>query len=113
MYAGETVSVLEKGETWSKVVYKGITGYSMSMYLRFADEVEEPEAPQEPVTTATVANTDALWLRKQPSTSAGTFTKMYAGETVSVLEKGETWSKVVYKGITGYSMSMYLRFADE
>ena len=38
MYAGETVSVLEKGETWSKVVYKGITGYSMSMYRRCADE---------------------------------------------------------------------------
>ena len=113
IYEGETVSVLEKGETWSKIIYNDIIGYSMSMYLRFADEVEEPEAPQEPVTTATVANTDALWLRKQPSTSAGTFTKMYAGETVSVLEKGETWSKVVYKGITGYSMSMYLRFADE
>ena len=102
--------MLEKGETWSKVVFNGITGYSMNEFLIFADE--EPEEPQEPITTATV-NADSLWLREYGSSTAPTKAKMSRGDKVDVLEKGETWSKVIFNGMTGYSMNEFLIFADE
>ena len=110
MSRGDKVDVLEKGETWSKVVFNGITGYSMNEFLIFADE--EPEEPQEPITTATV-NADSLWLREYGSSTAPTKAKMSRGDKVDVLEKGETWSKVIFNGMTGYSMNEFLIFADE
>ena len=126
MYRGETIIVLEKGEPWSRVQYGGLTGYAMSQYLEFREvpvepeEPEDPEEPDEPIwgetepgLTATIINGDALWLREGPSTSAAGLTKMYRGETVTVLEKGDTWSRVQYGNLTGYAMSQYLLFAEE
>ena len=110
MPRGQVVDVLEKGGSWSKVVFNGMVGYSMNEFLIFADE--EPEEPQEPITTATV-NADSLWLREYGSTTAPTKAKMSRGDKVDVLEKGGTWSKVVFNGITGYSMNEFLIFADE
>ena len=46
MYKGETVTVLEKGNTWSRVQYGSLTGYSMNGFLQFVEE--GGEAPEEP-----------------------------------------------------------------
>ena len=113
MSRGDKVDVLEKGETWSKVIFNGMTGYSMNEFLIFADEEPEgpegPEEPQEPITTATV-NADSLWLREYGSSTAPTKAKLFRGDKVDVLEKGGTWCKVSFRGLVGYSMTEFLDF---
>ena len=125
MYRGETIIVLERGDTWSRVQYGDLTGYAMSQYLEFREvpvEPEEPEDPDEPSwenpgegetqLVASVVNGNALWLREGPSTSAAGLTMMYRGETIIVLERGDTWSRVQYGDLTGYAMSQYLEFRE-
>src|SRR5699024_7763478 len=102
--------------------YGSLTGYAMSQYLTFVEE--GGEAPEEPgwddpgegegetQLVASVINGNALWLREGPSTSAAGLTMMYRGETIIVLEKGDTWSRVQYGGLTGYAMSQYLEFRE-
>ena len=184
MYRGERMTVLEKGDTWSKVQYKGQMGYAMSQYLRFYEEeawcgeaveglaavvnadalalydeasttaaaimtvgrgehvtvlmqdaawsqvvyggrtgyvpnsslafyaVVQPGDVLEPVTTATV-DAGSLWLRTSGEGTAPTIASMPRGQVVDVLEKGGSWSKVVFDGMVGYSMNEFLIFADE
>ena len=109
MYPGEKISVLEIGDIWSKVQYGNYTGYAMTQYLDF--DGDEPEQPV-PVATAMVVNCSYLRLRESASTSARELAKMYAGEKISVLEIGDTWSKVFYNGISGYAMTEFLQFPD-
>ena len=92
-----------------EVEYAGQTGYAMSQYLRFYEEEAWSGEVVENV-EAEVVNGSALWLRREPSTSGATITMMYQGERMRVLEKGETWTKVEYAGLTGYAMTQYLRF---
>ena len=121
MYKGETVTVLEKGDTWSHVQYGSLTGYSMNGFLQFVEEGgEAPDEPgwddTEPDTPSTATATvmaDSLWLRESPSSSAKTLAKMYKGETITVLERGSTWCRVQYGKLTGYSMTEFLQFAGE
>ena len=70
------------------------------------------DAEQEPVATATAVNCNYLRLREAPSASARELAKMYPGEKISVLEIGDTWSKVFYNGISGYAMTEFLQFPD-
>ena len=49
MYKGETITVLEKGNTWSHVQYGSLTGYSMNEFLQFNDTPADPDEPDEPV----------------------------------------------------------------
>ena len=117
MYKGETITVLEKGNTWSHVQYGSLTGYSMNEFLQFNDTPADPDEPDEPIwggsTLKAVVTADSLWLRESPSSSAKTLAKMYKGETVTVLEKGDTWSHVQYGSLTGYSMNGFLQFVEE
>ena len=57
---------------------------------------------------------DALRLRKEPDLSATILTNAYEDDFVVVLEKtNDTWSKVNYKGTTGYMSSEFITIVDE
>lgn len=61
------------------------------------------------ITQATVTG-GSLNLRALKSTSSDKLTSIPNGSTVSVSEKGDTWSKVTYGSQTGYVMTRYLSF---
>ena len=104
---GTTVIVQQRGTEWSQIRVGETVGWMMNEFLIFADE--EPEEPQEPITTATV-NADSLWLREYGSSTAPTKAKLFRGDTVDVLEIGGTWCKVSFRGLVGYSMTEFLDF---
>ncbi len=121
---GATVRVLSWGSDWCRVAYGGFTGYVMTDYLSFAvSPAQTPTVP--PVRTATPApaedytvqgqavisvSSGGLNMRAYPSTSATILRSIPDGAVVSVLEKGDTWSRVLYGGGTGYVMNTYLTF---
>ena len=128
MLRGETVSVVERGDTWSLVIYLEEVndtqfdvhiGYCMNEFLQFSDEsTEDPSQPEDPnwpdtdEATAIVIAENSLNLRTQPVSSATVVTRIPRGATVTVLSKGETWSQVRYGSQSGYCMNEFLQFSD-
>ncbi|MBQ4640137.1 MAG: SH3 domain-containing protein [Clostridia bacterium] len=56
----EQIAVLQKGAAWSKVTYNGETGYVMSRFLSFSNQVVPTQSPVQPsVPTQTPAATNA------------------------------------------------------
>ena len=72
-----------------------------------------PEPTPEPTQYATVyaANGLPVKMRKQPSTSCGTYDKLPCGTKVKVVEKGSDWTKISYGNKIGwYMMTKFLKF---
>ena len=134
MPRGAVVIVVEWGNPWSLVIYAEQTsatemevfaGFAMSEYLSLYEEpVEVPDEPgwSGEEVTATVIAEKSLYLREEPSTSARVTATMLRGETVSVVERGDTWSLVIYLEEVndtqfdvhiGYCMNEFLQFSDE
>ena len=101
---GTLVEITEAGEEWCKVEVNGKTGYMMTKYLNF-DGKES---------TATVrTNTGiGLNLRQEPSLSGAIVTSFKPGTTVTVMQKGVTWSRVKVNGQEGFMATEYLNFGS-
>lgn len=103
--SGTTVTVLEKGSTWSKVSYNGTQGYVSSKFL------SDPTASTATNSTLKfwlMKTTTSVIMRKSASESAQQLATVPSGTTVTVLEKGSTWSKFIYDKKIGYCKSEYL-----
>ena len=96
----ETLPILEKGASWCKTRYGGDTGYVMTQFLTF-------------VSSSARVNTqsDSLNLRESPDTSGRVLLTIPRNDTVTVLEQGTEWCRVIYGGVTGYVMTKYLAFS--
>lgn len=100
---GTLVEILESGSEWHKVEVDGQTGYMMAKYLSTASAS----------TTATVrTNTGiGLNLREEPSMTGKIIISHKPGTQVTVLQKGQTWSRVSVEGKEGFMATKYLNFA--
>lgn len=132
----EVIEVITKGSQWSKVIYKGREGYVMTSFLTFlsADIPQTPTAAPTPlltvapVATATPVPTKApvvqggtmayvttaqgsLNLRQQPNGKVLCTIPQY--DTVAVITKGSSWTKVNYRGTIGYVMTKFLTFGQQ
>jgi len=112
------VDVLEKGDTWCKVLYSGVTGHVMTDYLRFAGDAM-PETPQETPSSAEGAvsaivttASGSLNLRRGADGAAEILTTIPRGSTLSITEKGAVWCKTTYNGVEGYVMTSFLTFTE-
>ena len=96
---GTWVTVLEEGDTWTKVKVSGKTGYMKSKYLSHASKN----------TMYVRTNTGVgLNLRSGPSINADIITSFRPGTAVTVLKKGGGWYYVSVAGLKGYMGSQYL-----
>lgn len=103
--SGTKVTVLEKGSSWSRVVYNGVEGYISSSFL------SDPSASTATNSTLKfwlMQTTAQVVMRKSASDSAEQMATVPAGTTVTVLEKGTTWSKFIYDKKIGYCKTQYL-----
>lgn len=112
---GETVQVMQKGKTWSRVLVNGQEGYMATQYLSFG--ASTPSTPSTPSgQTAVVHNpkaTQVLNLRKEASLQAKVLDYYYNGTKVTILKDQGTWVKVqVEDGKVGYMMRKYLSFTS-
>lgn len=99
---GTLVEITEAGDEWCKVTVNGKTGYMMTKYL----------SRESQSITATVKTNSGIGLnlRESPSLSGALITSIKNGEKVTVLQKGETWSRVSAGGHEGFASTQYLNF---
>ncbi|MFR2457835.1 MAG: SH3 domain-containing protein [Christensenellales bacterium] len=107
---GATVTVLEKGTTWSRISYGGYTGYVMTQYLKFdGGSTAQPTGTPTPGGSTATVIASRLNMRASASTTGALLTKIPNGATVTVLGTTGAWSHIRYGSYTGYVMSQYLR----
>lgn len=108
----------EKVNGWSKIEFEGKEAYIKTEYLEPADveetvvsanDEDEEEAAADSPTEGTATVTDTVNIRKSASTSAEKLGVCYPGEELEVVMKqADGWTKVKYKGETGYVKSEFL-----
>lgn len=107
---GAIVTILGKDGDWLLVTDGDLTGYVAARYIEIIED--KPVDPETGVATVKTSGS-ALNMRQSPSTSAKVITKIANGSTVTVVEKGEKWTKVKYNGKTGYVSTQYLEFEED
>lgn len=75
--------------------------------------IEKPEVVEEvkevkEIVQAVVVNCTKLNLRKAASTNADILDTIENGEWVTVIKANKEWTKVEYKGTTGFVMNEYI-----
>lgn len=103
---GTTVTILETGTVWSRIQAGTQVGYMMSKFLVTGGTTSSFSVQS----TATVYAGNGLrtWLR---SSANGKRLGLYSdGTPVSVISKGDTWSKIMIGSSVGYMMTKYLKF---
>ncbi|MGI5849782.1 MAG: SH3 domain-containing protein [Christensenellales bacterium] len=96
---GDIVQVLEKGTTWHKVKYAGKKGYMYAQYLKISSS------------TYGVVSAGTLNIRNGASTSTAVLGKLYKGNVVEIIEKGNTWHKIRFKSSTAYVYAAYIKLS--
>ncbi|MGN1370237.1 MAG: SH3 domain-containing protein [Aristaeellaceae bacterium] len=129
---GTTITVTGYGDTWCAVRWGELSGYVMTKYLLFSQETPSvsPSASASPTPTPTPTSTPSpspsskpgettAWvmrtvnyvnLRETASTEGKVITKIPAGDEVTVLEKGGTFTYVRHGVGTGYVLSKHLTY---
>ena len=112
---GTAVTVLSTEDGWSKVELGGKTGYMASLWLSSSKPTGSVDSSTA-IGTAIVNNpsdTQVLFLRSEPSTSAKALGYYRNGKSVTLLAKIDGWYKVKVDGQTGYMMAKYLKVSDQ
>ena len=106
---GVEVTILSAGDTWHKVqVEDGKIGYMMAKFLKLTGE----EAPVKPF-QAKVFNINGgsyVNLRKGAGLDAAIIDRVDVGASVTVLQHGTDWCKVVVDGAEGYMSTWFLKW---
>ena len=115
---GTRVTVLKKGDTWTRVRVSGKEGYMMTSYLSIGKKKTEDSGKQKdsgndkPMessgTTAYVVKGVRLNLRAEANASCEILGSYRGGTKVTILKKGKYWSRVEVNGLVGYMGSSYL-----
>lgn len=94
---------------WNRVgLYTKEVAYDYS-----GGDIPDPEpAPTTETATVYAENGNPVNMRKRPSKSGALIERIKCGETVEVLEYGQTWTKIKWNGKTGYMMTQFLLFED-
>lgn len=107
---GTIVTILGKEGDWLLVTDGDLTGYVAARYIDIIED--EPEQPETGVATVKTKG-GALNMRKTASLKGTVITKIANGTTVTVVEKGDDWTKIKYNGKTGYVSTQYLEFEED
>lgn len=108
LYADCGGTILERDGDWTKIQSGNLIGWANNEYLLFDEEAEEL-ASSVGRTIATV-NTDALRVRKEPSTDAGIWGLVARGETIEAIVEDSTddWVALEYEGEEGFLALEYV-----
>lgn len=107
-YNGKQVEILGTTGDWYKVKVDGMTGYMMKKFVKVSDNTVTTnpfEAKLKNPNGGSIVN-----FRQQPGLNTKILATYPVGKTVTVIEYGTDWSKVVVDGVTGYVSSYFLKF---
>lgn len=103
--------ILEIVGEWAHITSGEVEGYVKAEYLYTGQEAID-RAFELGQTVARV-NTDALYVRMEPSTEADFWTKVPRGEELQVIEEMGDWVKVDIDGEEGYVAAEYVEVTSE
>ena len=121
---GAPVTVLESAENgFYKVIYNGMTGYSLAAYL-VSYQPSESERLERPAGSTVSSNTSGTYrtmycvncreyitLRSIPSTGGADLAHIPLGASVSYVGTAENgFYEVIYNGRRGYALAQYLSY---
>lgn len=99
--------ILERADGWTKLQSGNIVGWASDEYLLFNEEAEA--LASEVGNLIVTINTDALRVRKEPSTDAGVYGLIAQDDELEVIEVvNEEWISVDYNGDMGYVSAEYV-----
>ena len=112
---GTRVTVLLRGNGFSKISGGGLTGYMANNYLTFTASGSGGSGGTGSVTSTTAyvnnpRSTQVLNLREAPSQTARSIGQYRNGTQVKVVSYGSTWCEVYVGTRHGYMMTQYLSF---
>lgn len=101
-------NIIERQNGWTKLQSGNVVGWAKDEFLLFG---EEAEAVADDVGQLLATNeTDALRLRREPSTEAGVLGLIAKGEEMEVIEVMENgWICVDYEGENGYVSEEFVK----
>ena len=134
---GTKVTILKKGDTWTKVKVKGNEGYMMTCYLAYSKDKPEEEKSEDSSrksssktssgssssassntskkeksassgSTMYIEKGSRVNLREEPDGSSSIIDSFRGGTKVTVLKKGKYWCHVEINGIEGYMATEFL-----
>ena len=105
--AGTKVTVLTHGAAFDFVSSPRGKGYIRNTHLT----TSKPSAKGKTAKTVYIRNAAGknVVMRRGPGTKYKTVGSYRVGTKLTLLQSGKTWSKVSYRGKTGYIMTKYLR----
>ena len=110
---GTAVTVLSSEDGWSKVEVGGQTGYMASLWLSSSKPNNSSGSSIGSAVVNNPKDTQVLFLRSEPSTSANSLGYYRNGKNVTLLKKLDGWYQVKVDGQTGYMMAKYLKIENE
>ena len=104
---GVKVTILNAGDTWHKVqVEDGKIGFMMAKFLKMTDETASMQPFQAKVIN--VNGGSYVNFRKAGSLNAKIIDRIDVGTSVTVIEHGTDWCKVVIDGVEGFMSTWFL-----
>lgn len=111
---GAAVSVLDSQGEWCYISYAGKKGYVLSRYL--SDVPPEAEMYDSTLHGVTDVSARTLYtetpLYRWCSETAPEAGRLGANLTVTVMERGDTWCKILYEGLEGYCKTEWLYLTE-
>lgn len=99
--------ILERKDGWTKLRSGDLVGWARDDYLLFDEEAES--LADEVGNLIVTIDTDALRIRKEPSTESGIFALMAQDDELDVIEViNEEWISVKYDNQIGYVSAEYV-----
>lgn len=99
--------ILERKDGWTKLQSGGVIGWAKDDYLLFNDDAKR--MAEEVGNLIVTIETDALRVRKEPSTDAGIYVVMAQDDELNVIEVvDDDWISVEYEDEIGYVSSEYV-----
>ena len=112
---GTTVTILKKGDTWTRVKVHGKTGYMRTDMLAYSRNSSSGSSPSSKSSTTVSSGSTAyvmsgvrLNLRDMPSNEGDIIGSYRGGTKVKVIKKGKIWSQVEVNGRQGYMGTEFL-----
>ena len=106
---GVKVTILSAGDTWHKVqVEDGKIGYMMAKFLKVTDEEMVVKPFQAKVVN--INGGSYVNLRAKASLNAKIIDRIDVGTSVTVIEHGTDWCRVVIDGVEGYMSTWFLKW---
>lgn len=101
-------TILERKDGWTKLQSGNLIGWASDEYLLFGEDAEK--MANDVGQLLATNETDALRLRKEPTTEVGFYTMIAKGEEMEVIEeRDDGWIFVAFEDLEGYVSAEYVK----